>query len=296
MIRRISALNYKSLRYIDVELQDFHLLVGPNASGKSTFLDVVNFASDLLTDGLETALSKRSPNIYNLVWLESGTEFQIAIEVELSTALKTMLAGSQGEANVKNPGTSYDRARYELTIGLDQSRRSVILHELLILQASLRRRQEPAQREMFPAPPRPKPSIVFSGRKPSDRGAKTIVKKTDTGNDYFHSELTKWNIQFRFGPERPALVNVPEDETKFPVSLWFRKLLKDGVDFLLLNSAAMRRASPPGSPSEFRPDGSNLPFAVENLRNTRPDLYKLWIEHLRTALPDIETIETLERP
>ena len=40
MIRRIQALNFRCLRYVDVELDRFHILVGPNASGKSTLFDV----------------------------------------------------------------------------------------------------------------------------------------------------------------------------------------------------------------------------------------------------------------
>ena len=43
MIRRIQALNYRCLRYADVRLDRFHVLVGPNASGKSTLFDVVAF-------------------------------------------------------------------------------------------------------------------------------------------------------------------------------------------------------------------------------------------------------------
>ena len=41
MIRRIQALDYRCLRHADVRLDDFHVLVEPNASGKSTLLDVI---------------------------------------------------------------------------------------------------------------------------------------------------------------------------------------------------------------------------------------------------------------
>jgi len=48
MIARIEALNYKCLRYVSQGLQRFQILVGPNASGKSTLLDVPAFLQDLL--------------------------------------------------------------------------------------------------------------------------------------------------------------------------------------------------------------------------------------------------------
>jgi predicted ATPase len=45
----------------------------------------------------------------------------------------------------------------------------------------------------------------------------------------------------------------------------------------------------------FRPDGSNLPWVIENLKSNSRDRYNDWIAHLQTALPDIESIRTVER-
>ena len=59
MIRRIEALNYRCLRFVSQPLQHFHVLVGPNASGKSAFLDVVGLIRDLLTRGLDDAILTR---------------------------------------------------------------------------------------------------------------------------------------------------------------------------------------------------------------------------------------------
>ena len=48
MIRLVEALNYRCLRFVNQNLNDFHVLVGPNASGKTTFLDVISFLGDLV--------------------------------------------------------------------------------------------------------------------------------------------------------------------------------------------------------------------------------------------------------
>ena len=47
MIRLVEVKGYKCLRYIRQPLRPFHILVGPNASGRSTLLDVVLFVRDL---------------------------------------------------------------------------------------------------------------------------------------------------------------------------------------------------------------------------------------------------------
>lgn len=54
--------NWRNFINVDVDLQDRIFLVGPNASGKSNFLDVFRFLEDLVTiegGGLQSALKKR---------------------------------------------------------------------------------------------------------------------------------------------------------------------------------------------------------------------------------------------
>ena len=60
MISLIEALNFRCLRYISQPMGPFHVLVGPNASGKTTFLDVVAFLSDLVSEGLDHAVGDRA--------------------------------------------------------------------------------------------------------------------------------------------------------------------------------------------------------------------------------------------
>ena len=53
MIHRIEALNFRSLRFISQEVGQFQVLVGPNASGKSTFQEVVALLGDFVRSGLD---------------------------------------------------------------------------------------------------------------------------------------------------------------------------------------------------------------------------------------------------
>jgi AAA15 family ATPase/GTPase len=45
MVRRIHITNYKSLRDVDVTLQPLSVLFGPNAAGKSNFIDALQLLS-----------------------------------------------------------------------------------------------------------------------------------------------------------------------------------------------------------------------------------------------------------
>ena len=83
MIRRIQVLHYRALKYIDVELSNFLILIGPNASGKSTFLDVINLVRDILNEGLHSAIEKRTSRFDELLWKQQGDKFEIAFELEI---------------------------------------------------------------------------------------------------------------------------------------------------------------------------------------------------------------------
>ncbi|MDE0632016.1 MAG: AAA family ATPase [Caldilineaceae bacterium] len=56
-ISKIRIANFKSFADLTVELNDFNLLVGANASGKSNFVQAFQFLRDIAAQGLEDAIS-----------------------------------------------------------------------------------------------------------------------------------------------------------------------------------------------------------------------------------------------
>lgn len=56
-IKRVKVANFKSFKELDLELDNFNVLVGANASGKTNFVSIFKFLSDLQNFGLENAIS-----------------------------------------------------------------------------------------------------------------------------------------------------------------------------------------------------------------------------------------------
>ena len=292
MIRRIEALNYRCLRYVSQPLQNFHVLVGPNASGKSTFLDVLGLIRDLLTRGLEDAILTREDLIESigrarrvdeLIFNQIADRFELAIELEIPDELRKSTENNR-----------YQIARYELAIGKGPEN-----DELTIVNEALWLCPKPRSRTTFQASPFPNesapPVSVFAKRR--RRGWHRVIGKTKSGYHSFVSEIGGWRgSSRRIDPHRAVLAYLFLYETLFPVTLWVRNLLMEGIHVLALNSAAMRRPSSPSVPRAFRTDGSNLPLVVRDLRNHHEEDFKDWLEHLRTVLPDLQTIDVIERP
>jgi len=286
MIRLIEVLNYRCLHYIRQPLGPFHVLVGPNASGKTTFLDTLSFLGRLVSDGLDVALEERTANFQDLVWNRAESFFEIVIEAAIPQHIRDLLQNKE-----------WDTIRYEVRVGIDGETETVsILNESVILKTF--RESNRQLRVVFPAEPSP-PKSLMTGRL-KNREGRRVVKKASSGLDYFYTEVAEasgkgWFPSIRLGPRKSAFGNLPEDREKFPAATWFRNFLTTGVQTIVLNSVLMRKPSPPGQLRKFRPDGSNLPWIIADLRRDK-ERFCHWLEHLRTALPDVVAIDTVERP
>lgn len=90
LISRIILKNWRNFRSIDVDLNERTFVVGPNASGKSNFLDVFKFLRDIAKQGggLQKAVSDRG-GVSKLRCLAARQHPDIEIEIHLSeTSIK----------------------------------------------------------------------------------------------------------------------------------------------------------------------------------------------------------------
>ena len=88
IIRHITIKNWRNFKGADVDLQPRQFLIGPNASGKSNFLDVFRFLRDIATPdggGLQKAVKDRG-GVSKLRNLAARRDPEISIEVHLAVS------------------------------------------------------------------------------------------------------------------------------------------------------------------------------------------------------------------
>lgn len=290
MVSRVQALNYRCLRHVDVGLGNFHILVGPNASGKSTFLDVVGFIRDILQNGPEAAVRSRAQTLQELSWKRETQGFQMAIELRVPDSVL-----SRAPQN----GRRFPCCRYEIEVGVEPEQGGIQLlteNFFLLPESPADTKQTEARDQMpllFPAEPQPPATIVLGRFKKGPSGWRRVISLGEGGRATFKSETTEWNFPQRVAG-KAALVMVPEEE-RFPVTVWAREVLRDGVQMLSLNSRAMREPCRPDVPFTFRPDGSNLPVVLRRLRQSDERRFGRWLEHVQSVLPLLKNIHIRER-
>ncbi len=283
MIARIEALNYKCMRYVNQSLQRFQILVGENASGKSTFLDVLAFLQDLLKYGVEEAVHIRANTLRELTWRSQSDAFELAVELEIPESLR---------------GNEYHFCRYEIRVGVGDQGDIVLQHENLWLIRDNKKlgdgKHGVKRQELFHARPEAPETIVVDPRKRIPPGWQKVISRMPEGNVYFYSETRDWNAQFLIDASKAALASLPEDKELFPITVWAREVILSGIQRLML-SQRMRGPCRPDAQKTFQPDGSNLPMVVRQLRERDPQRFRRWLAHVQVAMPNIEDIVVHER-
>ena len=283
MIRRIQVLNYRCLRFVDLALDRFHVLVGPGSSGKSTLFDAVAFLGDLVREGPGRAVRLRTPDFRDLVWQRhpAGGKigFELAVELDVPEDLRGQLPRDK----------RFRLFRYQVAIRGGPGGAVVASERGLLMP-----REEPVdceQRTLFPDPPCP-PETILVGSRP---GTKSVLSKSEKGTDSYYVETDQgekkgWVTTITLGADRSTLANLPAGQ-QYPVAAWVRDLLSTGIRQFCLEGPALRRPcrARPGTIC-LAPDGGNLPLVVDSLRARHREHFNAWLEQARAAVSDLQDI------
>jgi len=289
MITLIEALNYRCLKNVRQELGPFHALVGPNASGKTTFLDALAFLGDWFRDGFDAAMGSRGKGLHDLIWGRSGDRFELAVEAVLPEDDLPPIDGlTVGDYAI----------RYEVAFGIHpKTNKAGMIEEQMLLteKYSIANQSDPPRLGTGLLSRKRegnwRPLISVSAWKDEEWRANPEVmveKTTALMGEGFYWQVCKPH------PEKAILKQLSRGE--FPSAAWLEHLLTDGVHFLSLENGALRSPSAPGQGAMLTRNGSNLPWVVWELEKEHPDRHQDWVQHLRTALPELESVRTVDRP
>jgi predicted ATPase len=130
-IRRIKVSNFKSFKELDLELGNFNVVIGANASGKSNFVQIFRFIRDIANMGLDNAVSLQGseyltnigispPQLLSLKVMAVSDKFGLRVsksvvarinesEYEFALKFKPKRTGFEIEKDLLSLGVSYTR-------------------------------------------------------------------------------------------------------------------------------------------------------------------------------------------
>mgnify|MGYP001291948613 CR=1 FL=1 len=100
-ITRIQVSNFKSFKKLDLELNNFNVIIGANASGKSNFVDIFDFLRDIVNMDIGTAISRHGGFEY-LQHLESNQNENVSFGFTTNNKFKfTLDLEKKGDTGIR---------------------------------------------------------------------------------------------------------------------------------------------------------------------------------------------------
>jgi len=200
MIAGITVKNYKAIKSLkNLSLNRFHVLVGPNASGKSTFLDALQFVKDCLEHGSRKAVEKRAPEFRDLTFMRQGGP----IEIELWLDMGNVIDSQQGKILLYRLAVVEDE---QLGVRIDDE----ILKEFL-------KKWAPAGKD-----------LEFSPKLTPRR----LLGKTSKGTDFYRRENGGGIKTALPSALTSRLCPSPPDEERYPTANVVKDFLMQGVQYI----------------------------------------------------------------
>lgn len=295
MITRLEAQRYRCFAQLDVDVDRYQVLAGANGAGKTTLLDLPVLLGDLLQQRRvgdaflqrqDSRAAPRARTLTEVIHRGQGDWMTFSVEARLPADLVNVLAARSTAASTQRIPT---HLRFELRFTLFNDELEVA-EEYLFLFPETGRRPEPGV--ALQGAPR------GSGRALRSRDWQSIIRRPLGEATTFLPETTTRAARIpalHVPASQLALGAVPADERLFPVALWFGNLLREGAVFLEPEWAELRQAAPPGDPLQLLPSARNTPWLALDLQRRDPARFSFWVDHVRTALPQVAAITAVER-
>ncbi len=238
-ITRLMVSNFRSFGDIDVRLNKFNVLIGPNASGKSNFVQVLRFLRDIATFGLAKALS-----------IQGGFRFIRNATSDYEEPIKITIEGVINTTFVLKdlPSFKIKRVRYELAFkeGENSAGYKIETDRFIYYGEFI------------------KDLGKING--PHDKGTFGVSKVGEVIS-YTYDGPEKYNTiinAFDLYPIRKPLKNQTLSEFGMFSTTALQELMAD-IGIFAFNKRGLQVLSKPGTEIMLADDGSNLPQILNNL-------------------------------
>lgn len=275
-IKNLSFSNFKSFSQLDIALDQLNVLIGANASGKSNFIEVFRFVSDIAQYGLQNAVSMHGGAAY-ITNAQLGSAFPVRIE--FTTVLQFPFPLGRAKEGFFW-GMSRD-VTYEVIIGFDDPAKPVrIVNERVTIRFAIT--SEPNFRE---------------GQTHKSRGSGEITLRNNRGILDVEHRIPSW-VKFERDYalstaywEKQGISTILEEKTPFafPIIQPFRDYIS-GIKMYDIDPKAPKRASPITGKGELEDDGRNLAVVIHRIAQD-PDEWRKFSNLVQDTLPFVRDFD-----
>ena len=260
-ISLIKVSNFKNFKKAEIELKNFNVIVGKNASGKSNLFQIFAFLRDIAQLGLAEAVVRQGGAQF-ITNFSSQTP-ELKMEVHFSSKSSYRLVGLyRREQYEGDPAEDMFTMHviYSFAVTLQSNGRYKVLKDVLEIPCSLKRRHS--------RNPAIQGRIIFS------KNGRTIKSRYDFPSDPRYDD---WQEDELFGYSSLGREQLLIESRMLESMIIGWPALLDGIELYNFDPAMLKRTSIGRSPSNLKYDGSNLAAVLYSIKKN-PKVYKRFQE------------------
>jgi predicted ATPase len=276
-IRNLSFSNFKSFASLEIALDKLNVLIGANASGKSNFIEIFRFVSDIAQYGLQNAVSMHGGAAY-ITNAQFGLDIPVCIEFTAALQFPFPLGRSK-EGLVW--GASRE-VKYELIIGFDDPAKPVrVISERVTVRFSVT--TEPLFNEEEIRETRWKGEITLRNKNGHLDIQHRVPSWLEFERDYVLS-APNWG-----GKQSTSTILEEKTPFAFPIVQPFRDYMS-AIKTYDIDPKAPKRASPITGRGELEDDGRNLAVAIHRIAQN-PEEWRRFSNLVQDTLPFVRDFD-----
>lgn len=332
MITRLEAIRYRCFERLGIDLGEFRVIVGANGAGKTTLLDIPVLLGELLqADNLTSVFLVRSgekparaSSLRELIFSGRGDDFSLMIEARLPEDIQkqwvdSLIARADPKTKAGKLIAKLDRMDPEEAVRQHPERWPTHIRYELRLEVFNERELQVKNEYLFVFPEANGPDRsqggLFGEQVEDQEHWHFILRREYGGPAEFRTEADPLQGSgtrvetVRIKSNLLAMSAVKYRADAYPAATWLYELLTERSVFLDPDWGKLRAASPPGQDKSIIPSALNLPWLALDLKNigsTEHDTegletpyrsrdYQDWVDHVKTALPQVEDVDVRER-
>lgn len=263
-ITKLEAKNYKSFNHLETDFNDFTLIVGANASGKSNLMSLFKFIKDIMLEGLENAIAMQGGIEYLAnANSDKGTPISISFNLELDKEQWYMRKTADTAFSPRS--FSY---KFEITPHLRGKNYNISYDELIINFEIVKREKIEGSRK-------------FVTKNLKEYQTCTIIKK-NTHAKYEMSGDEFRDINFLLD----ELSRAKNEILLYRLSYFLPPLFAEEnlIKVYDFDPQKLKRPCVISARKTLETDGANLAFVLQNVLKTKSE-YQKFIRLLSNSLP-----------
>ncbi|MDH7491879.1 MAG: AAA family ATPase [Methanolinea sp.] len=273
-IRKLTVRNFKSFSHLDVEPDNFTVIIGSNASGKSNFIQVIKFLRDIAKYGLANAVSLQGGVEYLRNTLIGAAEpFSFRIDYVLDERRSDIVALKSGSPVFFRPR----EISYAFSLSFhERGENYEISSDTLTVSGEFLRLEGQEKKETGIGTIR----LAREGR---------VIHYTITppdGLELRNEELLPFSFRTTEADRKKLIMTVPLFIPGVPSLEWIFRGMKV-YDF---DPRLLKRAVPIMGKTDLEKDGSNLAIVIKKIIDD-PARRTLFSQLLHEVLPFVDDVE-----